>query len=124
MRLISKIRLYLELMRYIVCLSAALMAIVGYWLSIHKFDFFNISSLLAAIAVGMALAFGNASNDILDAKADKINYPDRPIPRGAITFAEAKWVTTSFLVVSLLSGFLVGWPMFGFTIFLLGAAAL
>jgi geranylgeranylglycerol-phosphate geranylgeranyltransferase len=122
--LLSKIRIYLELMRFIVCLSASLMAIVGYWLSIHKFDFSNIDALLAAIAVGTALAFGNALNDILDVKGDMISYPDRPIPRGAVSVAEAGWVTAFFLMVSLVCGFLVGWPMLLFTIILLATAAL
>ncbi len=117
--LLTKIRTYMELMRYIVCLSAFLMAIIGYWLSIHEFDFWNVPAFLAAISVGTALAFGNILNDILDLKADKVNYPDRPLPSGAIPLLEAWWATAFFLAISLLCGFLAGWRMFLFTIFLL-----
>ncbi len=122
--LLTKIRTYLALMRFIVCLSVFLMAVIGYWLSIHQFDFWNGSAFLAAVAIGAALAFNNTLNDILDAEADKINYPDRPIPSGAVTLSEAKWVTVFFLAVSLLFGFLAGWWMFLFTVFLLIAGAI
>ncbi len=122
--LLIKIRAYLTLMRPIICASAFFMAIMSYWLSIHEFDFWNISAFLAAGAVATALAFSNALNDVLDAKVDKINYPDRPIPSGVVTLSEAKWVTAFFFATGLLCGFLAGWQMFLFTIFLLIVGAI
>lgn len=52
----------------------------------------------ALIAAG-----GNAINDIYDVKEDKINRPDRPIARGAVTPAEAErvWIITSGIGVAL-----------------------
>jgi 4-hydroxybenzoate polyprenyltransferase len=117
--LLSKIRAYLVLSRPLICISAFLMAVIGYWLSIHQFDFSNINTFLGAIAVTSAMAFANVLNDIFDAKGDKLNYPDRPIPLGTATISETAWLTGFFLAVSLVSGFLVGWRMFLFTIFLL-----
>ena len=117
----KKMRAYLELMRYIVCISAFLMAIMGYWLSTHTFDLSNIKAFCAAVAIGLALAFGNSLNDILDLEADKVNYPHRPLPSGAVSPRGAWWVTAFFFAASILFGFLAGRWMFFFLIFELGA---
>jgi 4-hydroxybenzoate polyprenyltransferase len=122
--LLKKIRAYLDLMRFIVCLSAFLMAIMGYWLATHTFDLSNSKAFWAAGAVGLALAFGNALNDILDLEADKVNYPNRPLPSGAISPTEAGWVTAFFLVSSMLCGIMAGRWVFYFIVFELGAAVL
>lgn len=122
--LLKKLRLYLALMRYPVCCSAFLMAVVGYWLASHTFDFSNIRAFFAAVAVGLALAFGNALNDILDLEADRINYPRRPLPSGAISPVEAWGVTAFFLAGSLLFGFLAGLWVFLFVLVELGGAIL
>ncbi|MCU4926715.1 geranylgeranylglycerol-phosphate geranylgeranyltransferase [Halobacteria archaeon AArc-dxtr1] len=39
----------------------------------------------AAAATGLAVAAGNAINDYFDREIDRINQPERPIPRGAVT---------------------------------------
>ncbi len=114
-----KILAYLELTRPIICVSAFIMAIVGYWLSIHQFDFSNVNAYWAALSVSTAMAFANVLNDVYDVKGDRVNYPDRPIPAGIVTISEGIGLTAFYLVVSLASGFVVGWRMFTFTIFLL-----
>jgi geranylgeranylglycerol-phosphate geranylgeranyltransferase len=120
----SKVLTYLELMRYMICISAFLMAIVGYWLLIHEFDFSNLRIFFAAVAVAAALAFANAFNDILDLEVDRVNCPERPIPSGRVTMREAKWVTGFFVAVSLLGSWLAGGQMLLFMLFLLAAAAI
>ncbi|AFK19208.1 geranylgeranylglycerol-phosphate geranylgeranyltransferase [Haloferax mediterranei ATCC 33500] len=45
----------------------------------------------AILATVFATGAGNAVNDYFDRDIDRINRPDRPIPRGAVTAAEAKW---------------------------------
>lgn len=119
----SKISTYLALIRYLVCFSVFLMAIIGYWLSIHEFDFSNLKVLYAAIGVAAALAFNNVLNDILDLEADRVNYPERPIPSGRVTLGEAKWFTGFLVAVSLLASWLAGGQMLLFMIFLLAAGA-
>ena len=120
----SKLLTYLELLRYLVCFSAFLMAIIGYWLSIHEFDFSNMKILFAAVAVAASLGFGNVFNDILDLAGDRINYPHRPIPSGRVSLREANWVAGFLFAVSLIGSGLAGGRMFLFMLFLLAAAAL
>ena len=56
--------------------------------------------VLAAALAGAAIASGgNAINDYFDLAIDKINRPQRPLPRGAISLDDAKkiWIYTSSL---------------------------
>lgn len=67
--------------------------------------------LLAALA-GIAVAAGaNAINDLFDIEIDRVNRPERPIPRGDLTVADAKraWIATS--VFAAFCSWIVGvWP--------------
>ncbi|ELZ82263.1 prenyltransferase [Haloferax larsenii JCM 13917] len=45
----------------------------------------------AILATVFATGAGNAVNDYFDRDIDRINRPDRPIPRGAVSADEAKW---------------------------------
>jgi len=119
MRLFTKIISYLKAMRLIICLCASLMALEGYWLSVHRFEVPGLAPILAAIAAGSGLAFANVLNDILDLEADRINHPRRPLPSGQIKRSEAGWLAAALCGVSLLSGFLAGWRIFLLVIFVL-----
>ncbi|MFB6097279.1 MAG: geranylgeranylglycerol-phosphate geranylgeranyltransferase [Haloferacaceae archaeon] len=44
-----------------------------------------LAVLAAVLATAFATAAGNAVNDYFDRDIDRINRPDRPIPRGAVT---------------------------------------
>lgn len=58
--------------------------------------------IVASIAGALIAGGGNAINDHYDLKIDKINRPDRPLPRGALSLEDARymWIATS--VVGLL----------------------
>ncbi|WP_411963361.1 geranylgeranylglycerol-phosphate geranylgeranyltransferase [Haloferax sp. YSMS24] len=49
----------------------------------------------AILATVFATGAGNAVNDYFDRDIDRINRPDRPIPRGAVTATEAKWFSVA-----------------------------
>jgi len=119
MKLLTKIISYLKAMRLIICLCASLMALEGYWLSVHRFQVPSLAHILAAVAAGSGLAFANVLNDVLDLEADRINHPRRPLPAGQIKRSEASWLAASLCGVSLLSGFLAGWRIFLLVIFVL-----
>lgn len=65
--------------------------------------------LVASLAGALIAGGGNAINDFFDEKIDKINRPDRPLPRGTLSRDEAHrtWIYTSAagLILSLLLGF-------------------
>lgn len=115
----QKTPLYLGLVRYLVCISTFLMALVGYWLSSNRFDFSNFAAWSAAISIAFAMAFINVLNDIVDIKTDAINYPERPIPSGIISVPEAWSLALFCLIISLILGILAGRLMLLFLLFLL-----
>jgi geranylgeranylglycerol-phosphate geranylgeranyltransferase len=65
--------------------------------------------VIGGLSGALIAAGGNAINDYFDVKVDKINRPDRPLPRGTVTLDQARtiWISTSGagLALSLLLGF-------------------
>ena len=112
MMILPKLYAYLKAVRLIICLCAGLMALEGYWLSIHRFDLGSWPPVLAALAVGSGLAFANVLNDILDREADKLNHPHRPIASGKVKPIEAAGLAGALLALSLSSAFFAGWRIF------------
>ncbi len=64
------------------------------------------AAALGALALGLLASAGNMQNDALDAEADRINQPARPIPAGRITRGQALRMSAFLYVVSIL---LSGW---------------
>jgi geranylgeranylglycerol-phosphate geranylgeranyltransferase len=62
-----------------------------------------INIILGVITYFFIAASGNIINDYYDIEIDKINRPDRPIPRGAISLKQARnlWITTAIIGISL-----------------------
>jgi geranylgeranylglycerol-phosphate geranylgeranyltransferase len=74
------------------------------------------ASLVVALAITLS-AFGvYALNDIYDAKIDAINAPERPLPSGKITSAEAKTLTAVLFATSLPMAALVSLDALFFTL--------
>lgn len=61
-------------------------------------------AIVAAVAATMfATAAGNAVNDYFDREIDRINRPDRPIPRGAVSARGALWFSVALFAGAVLS---------------------
>jgi 4-hydroxybenzoate polyprenyltransferase len=118
------LRAYLEVIRFALCAVAFVLALVGYWLAIRRFDRLNLQSLTAALAVACALAFANALNDIVDRETDQVNSPHRPIPSGRIDPRHAKWLVCWLGAISLICGAFSGGRMFLLAIFAVLSSAL
>ena len=74
--------------------------VLGYWLTGSEYSVQRVVFLvMAAIA---STGFGNVLNDILDISTDRISHPDRPLPRGDISVAQAS-IYTVLLVITALS---------------------
>lgn len=68
----------------------------------------NLSTLIINIILGVSTYFfitgsGMVINDYYDVEIDKINRPERPIPRGSITLRQAKilWISTLLIGIIL-----------------------
>ncbi|MFX0056720.1 MAG: geranylgeranylglycerol-phosphate geranylgeranyltransferase, partial [Candidatus Heimdallarchaeota archaeon] len=71
----------------------------------------TIGNLLINIILGVITYFfiagsGMVVNDIYDIEIDKINKPNRPIPRGSITLKQARLLYLLYLVIGLVFAFI------------------
>ena len=65
-----------------------------------------VGLLISVLVVFMFISGGNALNDSIDAEIDKTAHPERPVPSGRMTAAEAKRIGVIMLVGSVLASFL------------------
>ena len=89
----------IEIIRPINCLMGALTVIIGLLntrLGI-PLDKFFINIILGIFTYILIAASGMVINDIYDIEIDKINRPERPIPRGSITLKQAKILYSIYL---------------------------
>lgn len=101
------IKAYFSIIRPINAFLAAIGVALGFWLTTLTA---SISSLLLLITAAVcALGYGNVINDIKDAEGDKINHPQRPIPRGIIPPAHATLYAVSLAIVSIISSAMVSY---------------
>lgn len=80
---------------------AIIMAVIG--AAVLLADGPVTSALLAALAGGLIGGAANAINDYFDVEIDRVNRPDRPLPREAVTprVALLVWLTLSAVGISL-----------------------
>jgi len=110
---------FYELARLHICVLPFVGVMVGYWLSRGRFDFACWNCFQVAGAVALAMAYANITNDILDVKIDAVNYPERPIPSGLVSMAEAVGFAALVFCISLVLGFFVSKTIFWWVLFLL-----
>jgi len=82
----------IEIARPINCLMGAISVIIGLLntrLDV-SFERLAINILLGFLTYFLIAASGMVINDVYDIEIDKINRPERPIPRGSITLMQAK----------------------------------
>nr|HDO80788.1 hypothetical protein [Candidatus Bathyarchaeota archaeon] len=67
-------------------------------------------AILAYFVYVLIAAAGNVVNDIYDIEVDRINKPNRPLPRGAMTVREAKFLTATLWAGGCVLAFLISLP--------------
>lgn len=96
----------LRLLRSSIC-ATFLMTFGSCWLVTHRFEWFDPSIWLAALAVSLTTAFGNVQNDLLDVRIDAVNCPTRPLPSGRVAprtaLRLAQWLFVTALICAALS---------------------
>jgi len=84
----------LELTRPVNAVAAGALTLIGAYVAGVSGSGIAIRSVAAAAAVlatVLATAAGNAINDYFDREIDRVNAPNRPIPRGAVSPRGALW---------------------------------
>lgn len=65
----------------------------------------------AALAAFLLSGFGNVVNDLADRDLDAVAHPERPLPSGAVTAAQARTFAGLLLLLGLYEAFVAaGWP--------------
>ena len=80
----ARLRGLLDLMRPGNAVAAGVLTFTGAFVAGETAGH-ELAVVAAVIATGAATGAGNAVNDYFDRKIDRINRPDRPIPRGAVS---------------------------------------
>ena len=80
----ERVRGFLELSRPVNAVAAGVLTFVGAFVAGATAA--DVAPTIAAVVATItATAAGNAINDYFDREIDRINQPDRPIPRGAVS---------------------------------------
>jgi len=98
----------IEITRPINCLMGALTVVIG--LLNTRFnvplDKLMVNIIMGVVTYIFLAASGNIINDIYDIEIDKINRPERPIPRGSISLKQAKKLYFLFLSIGVILSYL------------------
>ncbi len=96
---------YFRTIRPVNVLLSSIGVALGFWLTDVKAPLTDLLLLIATATC--ALGFGNVINDIKDVEGDRINHPDRPIPKGTISPAGAFIFSIFLVILSLTASFTV-----------------
>ena len=96
-----KVTSLIKITRPINAAMASIGVVLGFWFSGANFPLINL--ILLIITAICALGYGNIINDIKDAEGDKINHPERPIPKGEISKTQALTFAILLAVISLVT---------------------
>jgi geranylgeranylglycerol-phosphate geranylgeranyltransferase len=92
-----------ELTRPVNAVAAGVLTLIGAYIT-GNVTTYPFNAGLAVAATVFAVAGGNAINDYFDREIDRINTPERPIPRGAVSPRGALvFSVVSFIVAVLLA---------------------
>ncbi|MEW5955331.1 MAG: UbiA family prenyltransferase [Candidatus Micrarchaeota archaeon] len=111
-----KISAYIELLRPYNCIMAAAGVLLGYWLSIARFDF-ALPALLATASAFFVCGGGQAVNDYFDRAVDARYKKHRPIPSGRISAPAAFSYALSLFLIGLILAVLVNDEVFVIAVF-------
>jgi len=94
----------IEIARPINCLMGAISVVIGLLNTLTgiSWEKIVINIILGVFTYILIAASGMVINDIYDLEIDKINRPERPIPRGSITLKQAKLLYFIYLFCGIL----------------------
>lgn len=80
-------------------------AIAGCFINLHETPLFNLILLL--LSTSCLYSGGIVFNDIFDLNIDRIERPERPLPRGQVSLKNAKILAITLLLTGILVSFLI-----------------
>lgn len=110
-----------ELLRPMNAVVAGVLTVVGAFVAGGLGDA-PVAAGIAGVATVLATGAGNAINDYFDREVDRVNDPDRPIPRGAVSPRLALGVSVVLFVVAV--GLVVVLPVLAIVIAVVNLVAL
>ncbi len=112
----KKIKAVLKIIRPVNILITFISVIVG---GIIALKINTISQLLffAAVAESLTFSAGNIINDIFDLEIDKINRPERVLPKGELSKNTAGIIYLVFVILSIIISYQINTVVFGIIVF-------
>ncbi|ASJ00529.1 geranylgeranylglycerol-phosphate geranylgeranyltransferase [Thermococcus gorgonarius] len=95
-----ELKAFIEITRPHNCLLAGLVGVLGSIVAIGHLPS-AVKTVLIFLVVTLGCAGGNTINDYFDYEIDKINRPERPLPRGAMKRSTALWYSFLLFAVGL-----------------------
>ncbi|HED08559.1 MAG TPA: hypothetical protein ENI57_10625 [Ignavibacteria bacterium] len=112
----KKLKAVLKIIRPVNILITFISVIVG---GIIALKINTISQLLffAAVAESLTFSAGNIINDIFDLEIDKINRPERVLPKGELSKNTAGIIYLIFVILSIIISYQINTVVFGIIVF-------
>ncbi|RKD97483.1 geranylgeranylglycerol-phosphate geranylgeranyltransferase [Halopiger aswanensis] len=115
------VRGLLELLRPVNVIAASVLTFIGAFVAGGMTEA-PVAVAAAVAATGLAVGAGNAINDYFDREIDRINQPERAIPRGAVSARGA--LAYSLVLFALATGLAVTLPLLAIGIAVVNLIAL
>ncbi|MBP1911437.1 geranylgeranylglycerol-phosphate geranylgeranyltransferase [Thermococcus stetteri] len=95
-----ELRAFVEITRPHNCALAGIVGVLGSIVAAGGLPGLKIAALVFLV-VFLGCAGGNTINDYFDYEIDKINRPERPLPRGAMSRKTAFWYSIALFIVGI-----------------------
>ncbi|ACS34266.1 geranylgeranylglycerol-phosphate geranylgeranyltransferase [Thermococcus gammatolerans] len=110
-----ELRAFVEITRPHNCALAGLVGVLGSMVALGSVPEGKIL-ILVFLVVSLGCAGGNTINDYFDYEIDRINRPERPLPRGAMDRRTALWYSLFLFAVGLALALLISLKAFAFAL--------
>jgi len=113
----------LQVTRPHIAAQAAAYSFLGAYISAGAASLVGGATLLAALLVGLVVAFGFVINDYADAELDRLTKPERPIPTGMLSRPQAGAIALALGGIVLVGAIAAPGPLKPLAVFNLALAA-
>jgi geranylgeranylglycerol-phosphate geranylgeranyltransferase len=116
-----ELKAFVEITRPHNCILAGIVGLLGSIVAVGHFPDAK-NAILTFLVVTIGCSGGNVINDYFDYEIDKINRPERPLPRGAMGRKTALWYSLALLTSGLIMAYFIN--IYAFLLALLAYTAM